>query len=135
MAHISDQPVNVLRLVIEEAVASPEAHEMEINGVVITGLHSVKHQPESRTFEVVWPSYIAYSVTNESYTGGSEGELFEGRQFVLYSKSHYLDFVQKATFATSEYPGPFKHWGIFCADHIVDVVSVDEPVINLVPAS
>src|SRR5690349_18565581 len=83
LAHISEPETNTLRLVIEEASASPESEGLEVHGVVISGLHPVTHQPNSKTFEIIWPSYIAYSVTNESFTGGSDGEECVGRRFVL----------------------------------------------------
>jgi len=38
-----------------------------------------------------------------------------------------LDFIEQATFASDSYPDPMTHWGIFCLNHIVDVVSCSEP--------
>ena len=34
--------------------------------------------------------------------------------------------------ATSEYPGPFKHYGFNYLNHIVDVISTEEPSIKLI---
>ena len=83
-----------------------------------------------RVFKVVWPSYVAYSVRNESYFVGDEYETFRGRRFVQYSRSRYLDFVLSGTIVQKLEPDAFRHWGIYCTDHVVDVVSLDEPVIE-----
>ena len=75
-------------------------------------------------------SYIAYSVTNESFTSWDDYEEFEGKAFRIYKRSRYLDFIKVHTFACDDYPGHFEHYGIVCLDHIVNVVSVEKPVIN-----
>jgi hypothetical protein len=38
--------------------------------------------------------------------------------------------VCKVTFATDEYPGPLKHVGILCLNHIIDIAAVEEPIIR-----
>ncbi len=91
------------------------------------------HSEGCRVFEVVWGSYIAYSVRNESYVANDKYEQCEGRLLVKYSKSRFLDYVASGTFATAEYPGPFTHWGIICGNHIIDVASTEEPVVGLLP--
>ena len=91
----------------------------------------IVHESGCRVFHLRWPTYIAYSVRNESYVTPDDYEDFEGRLFVKYSKSRYLDFVGSATFATSDYPGPFDHYGIYCLNHIIDVVSVSAPEIRV----
>lgn len=73
---------------------------------------------------------IAYSVRNESYAQHTSYEQLTGHKFRLYSRSHYLDFVEAATIASNDYPGPMRHYGIICEDHIIDVVSVNEPDIE-----
>lgn len=74
--------------------------------------------------------YIGYSVLNESYTVWDDYQKFEGKSFRIYNKSRYLDFIKAGTIASVDYPGPFKHYGIACLNHIIDIVSVDEPMIK-----
>jgi len=45
----------------------------------------------------------------------------------------YLDFVSTSTIATEDYPGPYKHYGILCLNHVFDVVSTSDPIIVEVP--
>lgn len=96
----------------------------------------IEHQSGSRVFSIRWASYIGYAVLNESFVSRKpETSVAVGRLLVEYSKSTYLDYITRATFATSDYPGPFKHWGVHCLNHIVDVVSCDEPEIEVTHAA
>jgi hypothetical protein len=110
-----------LRLLITEAELTDKVTPLVIGGIDIAP-RSVEHTADCRCFEVIWPSTIACSIRNESYCGQSR----------LYAKSHYLEFVSAATVATQDYPGPFKHWGIFTLNHVIDVVSTDEPTVRIV---
>jgi hypothetical protein len=91
----------------------------------------IEHVSGCKIFTLHWPDYVAYSVRNESYTTVDNYEVFEGRKFVKYSKSRYLDFIREATFADDRYPGPMTHWGIFCLNHIIDIVSCSQPVVQI----
>lgn len=84
-----------------------------------------------KIFELYWPSYIAYSVRDESYCSGDKYDEFNGGLFKQYTRSHYLDFVASATFADAGYPGPFVHYGIFCQNHVIDVVSMEPPIVTI----
>ena len=57
-------------------------------------------------------------------------EEFEGRLFRIYTKSHFLDYVARGPLATKLAPGPFRHYGLFCCNHVIDVASSSEPVIK-----
>lgn len=69
----------------------------------------MEHIAGCRIFVVDWSHYVAYSVRNESYVATDEYEVFEGPNFVKYTKSRYLDFVEQATFASDSHPGPMTH--------------------------
>jgi hypothetical protein len=126
------EPVeNSLRIVIAEAKADGPADDIEVlPGKIISDLRAIESDESCRLFELVWPNYVAYSVRNESFCTVDESEQWEGRLFCLYAKSHYLEFVSKATFANAAYPGPLQHWGINCLNHIVDIVSTSEPQVR-----
>jgi hypothetical protein len=128
------EPVdNSLRLVIDEAKAVGRQEDFEISpGMVISGSRSIEADETCRVFEVIWTSYVAYSVRNESFCAIDKDESWDGRLFCLYSKSNFLDYVARATFASADYPGPLRHWGINCLNHIVDVVSIVEPTVQCI---
>jgi len=96
----------------------------------VIGPRAIESDATCRAFELVWQSYVSYSVRNESFCTLDKEEVWEGRLFCLYSKSHFLDYVARATFARADYPGPFRHCGINCLNHIVDVVSTVEPQVR-----
>jgi hypothetical protein len=128
LREIGEPEENSLRLVIEEAKADGPAENREIlPGKVIRGTRAIESDASCRAFELVWPSYVSYSVRNESFCTLDKEGVWEGRLFCRYSKSHFLDYVARATFASADYPGPLRHWGVNCLNHIVDVVSTAEP--------
>jgi hypothetical protein len=132
LRELGEPEENSLRLVIEEAKASGPPEDFEaVPGKVIRGVRAIESDSTCRAFELVWPSYVAYSVRNESFCTRDKEELWEGRLICLYSNSHFLDYVMRATFASEDYPGPLRHWGVNCLNHVVDVVSTEDPRMQL----
>ena len=41
-------------------------------------------------------------------------------------------YVANGTFATADYPGPFKHYGVICLNHVIHVASELPPEITKV---
>jgi hypothetical protein len=138
LKEIGEPSENELRLVINEAVStrpiSAEAlsvHPPEIREL-LSSAKEILHEPGCLIFEITWPSYIGYSVRNESYAlPEPESSVGEGALFVEYEKSRFLDSVSASTFASADYPGAFKHWAMYCQNHIVDVASTESPIIKV----
>jgi len=136
LREIGEPDDNSLRLMIDEAKAEGPPRDIQIMpGKVISGTRAIESDETCRAFELLWRSYVAYSVRNESFCQLDNDEVWEGRLFCLYSKSHFLDYVARATFASSDYPGPLRHWGINCLNHIVDVVSNVEPQVRRIESA
>jgi hypothetical protein len=127
LREISEPKENSLRLLLEEAFVLPEEVTIAVGGTEITGGHPIRSIEGSRLFEIVWDFYVAYSVRNESYVNHDQSEVFSGRFARFYSKSHFLDYVSRATFACTEHPGPLQHIGFVAECHIIDVVSTGPP--------
>ena len=124
---------NSLRLVIEEARSGDELQNLEMLPDVSFGpSRSIEHDDACRVFEVVWDSYIMYSVTNESYDRADEPRTFTGQLVRHYSASSFLEYVARSTFATDDYPGPHKHIAVLCLNHIINVASMNEPKVRLI---
>jgi hypothetical protein len=129
---IEERSDNELRLLIDEARAGgPPDAVPSILSPHILGARLVSHQHDCRVFEFLWSSYVAYGIRNESYVAGDAYEQASGRLFRRFTRSRFLDYVSLATFAGAEYPGPLKHMGIVCGNHIIDVVSTDEPTVRI----
>ena len=114
---------------IKEAKAGGEIEE--IGNATVSNYCPIVSDESCYAYEIVFDQYVAYSIRNECFVSQDDSEEFIGRLICLYSKSHFLDYVRAATFASDEYPGHLRHYGINCLNHIIDVVSVDEPKINI----
>jgi hypothetical protein len=133
---LSEPGDNSLRLRIEEASPRPEAESRVIAGVEIKDAHRIESNDQSRLFEITWPYYVAFSVRNESYVPFDRTETISGGQnFQILTKSHFLEYVSRATFANNEYPGPMTHYRICCENQIIDIVATEEPVILRLPSA
>lgn len=134
LTDISEPETNSLRLLVAEGRVSETEETWDVAGVSFPGIRSIDITSQSRRFELYWPRYISYAVRDESYCSWDKDESWIGSSFRIYSTSKFLDFVGNGTFATAEYPGPFKHYEIVCLDHIIDVASEDPPTIRAVGA-
>lgn len=134
LEEIAEPHANGLRLVLSEGIVSDQTETLTIGGARIPDVRPVEVTHSSRWFEVVWDSYISYSVRNESYCSWDKDEEWSGNAFRTYTKSKFLDFVSNGTFASDDYPGPFAHYEIVCSDHIIDVASEHPPTVRRVGA-
>lgn len=105
--------------------------------VVVTGVGNpetikteLSFDESSPRYRIIFKSYIAYSVVDEGYCSNYPNETYEGNVLRIYAKSPFLDYLAAETFATHGYPGPFRHYQIVALDHIVNVASMDVPVIE-----
>lgn len=75
-----------------------------------------------------------YTVINESYANSNPNDEYVSGDygtFCIFQKSSYMDFILKETFANDIYPTELKHYGLFAANHIVHIISLHEPKIEL----
>lgn len=121
---------NTLRIVIREAGVNLDSQSVSVGDLTLSA-QAIESSVDNQTYEVFFDSYIGYSVIDESYAAPSEGEVFVGRIYCVYEKSAYLDYLLNASCAGEEYPGHFKHYGFNCLNHVIDIASTEEPVINL----
>ena len=131
LTEIGEPAVNVLRLVVEEAKASSETRDIVVGETIISGAKPIVSDGSCHKYEIIFGSYVAYSVRNESYTVWDDKEQFTGGLFRRYSQSRFLEFVSGATIASEDYPGTFIHYGLVCQDQIIDIASVDQPEIQI----
>jgi hypothetical protein len=136
---ISEPDEGGILLVIKEASAGGEVRQDVLESetipelrAILTGCLSIEHGLGCKVFKIYWSSYIAYAVENESYAlGQPDGANGTGRLFIEYTKSAYLDYLGKTSFASPGYPGAYKHWAVLCLDHIVNVAATDGPLITM----
>ena len=85
-----------------------------------------------RKYRIVFDNYAAYAVRDESYADSGNEEKFTGNLFRVYSESKFLDYVAGSMIAFEDITGPYKHYGIACLNHIIDVASSHEPSIEMI---
>ena len=88
---------------------------------------------EDELYEIVFDSYLFHITRNESYTGLDTEEIIKGKYFVILEKSRILDFMPKLVecgLIEAMYPNGYVHYGVYCQNHIIDIIATDEPVIK-----
>jgi hypothetical protein len=119
---------NSLRVVVREARSSRKAVPVNVAGQSLGVAYPIKPDCSSSIYEITWPKYVTYQVRNETYAvADASDETSIGRLMKLYSASHFLEYVQRQTWAGPEFPGPLLHYCLICSDHIIDVVSDQKP--------
>src|SRR6266542_4653037 len=127
LIEICEPEDNVLKLTLAEAKVSGLREDIRIGSLELKDAGQIVVAEDSSIYEIIFDQYVAYSVRNESYTQLDKEEEFEGRLACIYTKSKFLDYVRVSTFASDDFPGPFKHYGFNCLNHIVDIASMSHP--------
>lgn len=133
--NLEEPQENFLRLAFIKSKTNVISEYINIGDKVIKNVHSIDYDYMNPLIQIDFESYIGYSILNESFTSMDHYEDFEGKAFRIYRKSRYLDFIKVGTFASEDYPGAFKHYGIVCFNHIIDIVSVSEPIVKEIQMS
>lgn len=136
---ISEPNDNALRLVVEEArVNSSKTGPVSVLpdqfSEILKDASPIEATEGCRMLELRWDHYVAYLVTEEVV--GSSGDHFEevysGNLLRLYSKSQFLDYLDRNTGGHVE---PLKHYKLICLNHLIDVASYEPPEIRLLNAT
>jgi len=130
LSEIEELDHNGLRLVVTEGRRAGESGPIQVGDAVIPGGTRIDVTDESAAFEIIWNKYVAYSVMNESFAAVDEEEQYTGNRVRLYSKSHFKDYVARASFACDEYPGPTQHVEVVCENHSIDVIAATAPIVH-----
>jgi hypothetical protein len=128
---------NSLRIVLEEAIVNKSA--VVVNDrpelAILAGAHRIESVEGCSKFQLSWPHYLAYLVTEElvgsNALNGYSDEVYTGKILRVYSKSHFLDHIKRDTGGHIE---DILHFKLICLNHLIDVVSYHPPDVKvLVP--
>ncbi len=122
---------NVLLLVVQEAGAGGHHKDIQIGETTVSSVQDIVSGEHDLVYQIMFPNYISYAITNEAFSIVDDTEERIGRLFSIYTKSHFLNFVRTSTLATEDYPGPFTHYQMNCLNHTIDVISTSEPEIKV----
>ncbi len=133
LTEIGEPSDNELRIVVVEGLLG-EPKPIEFAGVALGEGQQIMLTEASRSSEIHWGNYVAYSVRNESYWKPETDEPPLIDHLEQRWNSAFQRYVSETTFACDEIPGPLQHWSLTTLNHIVDVVSVGPPsVLTLQP--
>ncbi|WP_170507628.1 hypothetical protein [Ruegeria arenilitoris] len=121
------QTINQSLLVVDIAAATKASEPESVGG--IDGVYPLEIKPESDELRLSFYDFVAYSVTAEMFAQQGDQEISVGGWLRVFSKSFYLEFVERSTWATSEFPGDLIHYQINTLDHTIDVVTSNPPEI------
>ena len=80
-------------------------------------------------YEITFESYIMYQTRNESFAYPDENSKVLGEYFTIIKNSSYLKMVKNITFYNDIFDDKYIHYGIFSWNHVIDIISVEEPKI------
>lgn len=127
LTEIGEPSDNVLRVVVLEARDRGEVVETEVGPARRMAFGST-----SRAFELIWESYVAYAVRDESHARLEDGEARSGDSLYTRDRSAFLDYVRRATSATDAH---VTHWTLDTLNHSLDVVAVEGPSVRVMARS
>ena len=69
---------------------------------------------------------------NESYTAWNDDEIRQGNYLIVFTRSRLIDAYDDLIIHTENYSwlGRGTHYGVYTADHIIDVLSDSTPIIT-----
>lgn len=91
---------------------------------------------EKLAYTITFEGYILYQVGNESCCSGDPRDSFGGRFLRIYEKSALLKHIGELSDAQiledgTYYPGKWAHYEIVTQNHIISVISLDKPLVNI----
>jgi hypothetical protein len=140
LRHLHEPRENCLRFIVEEAQAQKHLARQVDPGLddalagILSDASPILSDSSSGSFEILFDSYVSYTVTNESYgTYPQPPEVFKGKLYRCFEWSHLLQFTKVTSYACDEYPGPgpLLHSEVVCLNHVIDVIATTEPVVRI----
>ena len=132
LVSLSEEFDNALRLVISLSYTGEKGQNFDDMGIPALGEILRECRPiypdENQTYEILFEGYILYQIRNESYCSWDDYEIRKGTYFILFEKSRLLDALPVLT--DCQFLSGWKHYGIYCQNHIIDVISCYEPEIK-----
>ena len=92
---------------------------------------------EQRVYEITFDNYLIYQVGNESFCSGDPNSKYLGKFLRKYDSSPLLEHLGDFTDAQiledgTYYPREWTHYQVITLNHIIDVVSLGEPTVNVI---
>jgi hypothetical protein len=137
LRELSEPRDNALRLVVQEAVQNPAAvalprvADLPEVAALRRNATPIQSTVNCRTFELTWKRYVSNSVTEECVgsSGNYDDEVFTGKLFRIYSRSHFLEHIARDTGGHTD---AIRHYKLVCLNHLIDVAAYSPPEVRLI---
>lgn len=88
---------------------------------------------ENNTYEITFEDYVLHMTRNESFATWDDYEIRHGKYLIVFERSRLLDcmpaLVDYELIKAVRNNGS-KHYGIYCQNHLVDIITTNEPIIR-----
>jgi len=125
---------NELLLEVKKSTTSAIEVNLQVGDKLLSGCREVTIDEYGTYFTISFNNYVSYHVINESYGNANPTDEYVAGDygtFCIFQKSSYMDFILNQTFANEMYPGELIHYGLFTENHIVHIISLHEPKIEI----
>ncbi len=131
--NINDNVDNVLKIIVSLPYSGEKGSEASNTGNKDLDEILKKAYPVlidyNKIYEITFESYIMYQTRNESFAYSDENSKVLGEYFTIIKNSSYLKMVKSITFYNDIFDDKYMHYGIFSWNHVVDIISAEEPKI------
>ena len=131
--NINDNVDNVLKIIVSLPYSGEKGSETSNTGNKDLDEILKKAYPVlidyNKIYEITFESYIMYQTRNESFAYADENSKVLGEYFTIIKNSSYLKMVKSITFYNDIFDDKYMHYGIFSWNHIIDIISAEEPKI------
>ena len=131
--NINDNVDNVLKIIVSLPYSGEKGSEASNTGNKDLDEILKKAYPVlidyNEIYEITFESYIMYQTRNESFAYPDENSKVLGEYFTIIKNSSYLKMVKNITFYNDIFDDKYIHYGIFSWNHVVDIISAEEPKI------
>ena len=131
--NINDNIDNVLKIIVSLPYSREKGSEASNTGNKNLDEILKKAYPVlidyNEIYEITFESYIMYQTRNESFAYPDENSKISGEYFTIIKNSSYLKMVKNITFYNDIFDDKYIHYGIFSWNHVVDIISAEEPKI------
>ena len=135
LTNIYEPDDNELFLEVRKSTISDFEVDVAVGDKLLSGCREVSIDETGSYFTILFSTYVSYHVINESYANSNPKDEYipvNFRTFRCFQKSSYMDFILEQTFADVIYPGELMHYGLFAENHVVHIISMQEPKIELI---
>ena len=131
--NINDNVDNVLKIIVSLPYSGEKGSEASNTGNKDLDEILKKAYPVlidyNEIYEITFESYIMYQTRNESFAYPDENSKISGEYFTIIKNSSYLKMVKNITFYNDIFDDKYMHYGIFSWNHVIDIISAEEPKI------